>query len=63
MLYAVAIPLALVAPWASLGIYILVAAMWLLPDRRIEKVVLDCENGVGADCSEEDRRQAGRDAE
>ena len=48
--YAVAIPLALVAPWASLGIYVLVAAIWLVPDRRIEKVVLDCENGVGAGC-------------
>ena len=48
--YAVAIPLALVAPWAALGIYMLVAAMWLVPDRRIEDVVLDCENGVGAGC-------------
>ena len=36
--------------WASLGIYMLVAAIWLVPDRRIEKVVLDCENGVGAGC-------------
>jgi uncharacterized membrane protein len=48
--YAAAIPLALVAPWASLGIYMLVAAIWLVPDRRIETVVLDCENGVGVDC-------------
>jgi uncharacterized membrane protein len=54
VLYALAIPLALVAPWAALGIYLLVAAIWLIPDRRIEKVVLDCENGVGVDCPAED---------
>jgi uncharacterized membrane protein len=52
--YAVAIPLALVAPWASLGIYVLVAAIWLVPDRRIERVVLDCENGVGVGCPVEE---------
>ncbi len=52
--YAAAIPLALVAPWASLGIYMLVAAIWLVPDRRIETVVLDCENGVGVDCQVDD---------
>src|SRR5712691_6675761 len=35
-LYAVAIPLALVNRWIADGIYVLVALMWLLPDRRIE---------------------------
>ena len=54
VLYAVAIPLALVVPWAALGIYILVAAIWLIPDRRIEKVVLDCENGLGVGCPTSD---------
>jgi TMEM175 potassium channel family protein len=34
-----AIPLAFVAHWASLGVYIVVAAMWFIPDRRIEKGV------------------------
>ena len=53
-LYAVAIPLALIAPWAALAIYMLVAAIWLVPDRRIEKIVLDCENGVGVDCPVDD---------
>jgi uncharacterized membrane protein len=48
--YAAAIPLALLLPWLALGLYVLVAAIWLVPDRRIEKVVLDCENGVGAGC-------------
>lgn len=38
-LYAVAIPLALVAPPLSLGIYVFVALMWLKPDRRIESVL------------------------
>lgn len=50
VLYAVAIPLALAVPWVALGLYILVAAVWLIPDRRIENVVLDCDNGVGVGC-------------
>jgi uncharacterized membrane protein len=36
VLYAVAIPLAFVSPWLSIGIYTVVALMWLVPDRRIE---------------------------
>jgi uncharacterized membrane protein len=36
LLYAAAIPLAFVRPWISAGIYVLVATMWLIPDRRIE---------------------------
>jgi TMEM175 potassium channel family protein len=35
-LYAAAIPLAFVHQWISDGIYVLVAFMWLVPDRRIE---------------------------
>jgi uncharacterized membrane protein len=38
-LYASAIPLALVNRWIALGIYFLVAAMWLIPDPRIERTV------------------------
>ena len=34
--YSVAIPLAFVSRWVALGIYVLVALMWLIPDRRIE---------------------------
>jgi len=34
--YALAIPIALVAPWVSAAIYAAVALMWLVPDRRIE---------------------------
>jgi uncharacterized membrane protein len=35
-LYFAAIPLAFVNPWIASGIYILVALLWLVPDRRIE---------------------------
>jgi hypothetical protein len=28
-----------VSPWLSIAIYILVAVIWLVPDRRIEKVI------------------------
>jgi uncharacterized membrane protein len=39
VLYAAAIPLAFVRPAVSYGLYVLVAALWLVPDRRIEKRV------------------------
>ena len=39
LLYAVAIPLAFVNSWLSIAIYILVALMWFIPDRRIEHVL------------------------
>jgi uncharacterized membrane protein len=37
LLYAIAIPIAFVAPLASFAIYILVAAIWIVPDPRIER--------------------------
>ena len=37
VIYAIAIPLAFVRSWLAFGIYILVAVMWLIPDRRIER--------------------------
>ena len=37
LLYTVAIPIALVAPWVSFAIYSVVAAMWFVPDLRIER--------------------------
>jgi uncharacterized membrane protein len=39
--YAVAIALALAAPWLSCGIYVLVAVVWLVPDRRIENALAE----------------------
>jgi uncharacterized membrane protein len=35
--YALAIPLAFVSPWIANGLYVAVALMWLVPDRRIER--------------------------
>jgi uncharacterized membrane protein len=37
--YAFAIPLAFVNHWISNAIYVLVALMWLVPDRRIEAIM------------------------
>ena len=39
VLYAAAILLAFVNPWISIAIYVMVAVMWLAPDRRIENVL------------------------
>lgn len=39
ILYFTAIPVALYLPWISIAIYVLVALIWLVPDRRIERVV------------------------
>ncbi len=36
VIYLVAIPLAFVDKWVALALYILVAVMWFVPDRRIE---------------------------
>jgi uncharacterized membrane protein len=39
VIYLMAIPLAFVRSWAACLLYILVAVMWLVPDRRIEKTI------------------------
>jgi uncharacterized membrane protein len=39
VLYLSAIPLAFVSPWISNGLFIAVALIWFVPDRRIERVV------------------------
>lgn len=36
---AVAIPLAFATPWLACALYVLVAVLWLIPDRRIEKTL------------------------
>jgi TMEM175 potassium channel family protein len=38
-LYAAAIALAFWWKWISLALYVLVALLWLIPDRRIEKIL------------------------
>ena len=43
LLYFIAIPLAYASPWISNGLFVLVALMWLVPDRRIERALLNRE--------------------
>ena len=37
LFYLAAIPLAFVSPWISSALYVAVALIWLVPDRRIER--------------------------
>jgi uncharacterized membrane protein len=37
-LYVVAIPLAFVSPWIAVMLYVAIAFMWFVPDRRIEAI-------------------------
>ncbi|MGH9359730.1 MAG: TMEM175 family protein [Terriglobia bacterium] len=39
LIYAAAIPLAFLQPWIACICYVIVAIMWLIPDRRIERVL------------------------
>jgi uncharacterized membrane protein len=39
VIYIAAIALAFANRWVSLGLYVAVAVMWLIPDRRIERVL------------------------
>jgi uncharacterized membrane protein len=39
VLYVAGIALAFIVPWASIALYILVAVMWFIPDRRIENML------------------------
>ncbi len=38
--YLTAIPLAFVSPWLANGLFLFVALVWLVPDRRIERVLV-----------------------
>ena len=40
-IYVIAIPLSFVNPWIACALYVLVAVIWFIPDRRIEKVLAD----------------------
>ena len=37
-MYVAAVPLAFVKPWMAIVLYIAVALLWLVPDRRIESI-------------------------
>jgi uncharacterized membrane protein len=38
-MYASSVPLAFITPWISIALYVAVALMWFIPDRRIESLV------------------------
>ena len=44
VLYATAIGMAFFQPWISCAIYVFVALLWLVPDRRIARVVEESES-------------------
>jgi uncharacterized membrane protein len=44
VLYLAAIPLAFVSVWIANALFIFVAILWLVPDRRIERVLMKREN-------------------
>jgi uncharacterized membrane protein len=41
LIYAAAIPIAYLKPWISMALYLVVALMWFIPDRRIEKTLVE----------------------
>lgn len=43
VLYVAAIALAFLSPWISMAIYVFVALTWIVPDRRIERVLVGKE--------------------
>ena len=38
-IYVAAIPLAFLRPWIAIALYVVVACLWFVPDRRIEKII------------------------
>ena len=38
VIYVAAIPAAFLSPWIALALYVTVAVIWLVPDRRIETI-------------------------
>jgi len=39
VIYAIAVPISLVAPWLAFALYVAVAVLWIVPDRRIERAL------------------------
>jgi uncharacterized membrane protein len=42
-MYFVGVPLAFVRPWMAIAVYVLIAGIWLVPDRRIEGMAGEAE--------------------
>jgi uncharacterized membrane protein len=47
LLYLLAIPLAALSAWPPAAIYVTVALMWLIPDRRVEKTLAEPRQEAG----------------
>ncbi|HLX27800.1 MAG TPA: TMEM175 family protein [Casimicrobiaceae bacterium] len=47
VLYLAAIPLSFVSHWIGQALYVAVALMWLVPDRRIERVLAESDERYG----------------
>jgi uncharacterized membrane protein len=47
LLCCLGIGLSFVNPWAGIGVYVLVALMWLVPDRRVERTLTAAHDGPG----------------
>jgi uncharacterized membrane protein len=62
LLYAIAIPLAFVSQWLALAIYVSVAMAWLIPDRRIERLIA-AQPVPGGTCAENPRESSRRSQE
>jgi uncharacterized membrane protein len=41
VIYFAAVGLAFIKPWISIALYVCVAVMWFVPDRRIERVIAE----------------------
>ena len=44
VIYILALPLAFVVPWAAIAMYVAVAIIWLIPDRRMERALTAAEH-------------------
>jgi uncharacterized membrane protein len=40
LLYALAVPLAFVSHWLAVSLYVIVAVLWFVPDRRVQTVLV-----------------------
>jgi hypothetical protein len=47
LLYATGIALAFVSPWLAIAVYVGVALMWMVPDRRLERTIAARSCGPG----------------
>jgi uncharacterized membrane protein len=47
LLYCVAVGLSVVDRWLSVAVYVLIALMWLVPDRRVERAITASQEPAG----------------